>query len=394
MMRGLPVLLALLAISCRSEPQPTPLITAGSAAHATPAPPPPVPQETAAEKARRAAAARAKIGTLLAPLGQRILDALPPPPPYTPDPLAIGPCVRPTDTERTALQRVIAAASPGARAASVMLGFGCQDPGGIVVDVSYDRAARGSDREGVWRVVHVAGTRVTTLAELTRRLARDPDDFGASTNRSDVKTLALIDLDGDGTHDPILVRNLEENARHDVELAVWSSLHRTASAWITVPRVISVTVPPGQAGIPLVLHFATYHEDLPTAYRCLAADGTLDRCPAIDAYRHRDEVVRIAEAFAAADFGVLDHEIDRELLGALLDTLAIAPAERASLVAALEPGRPEIHVLREVARVRAARADDGFLARPSYGPRRCRRCSAIAPARPRPLPRRPPHAPR
>jgi hypothetical protein len=361
------------------EPRPTNQAVTASPARAAPAPAPastaanPLTWETAeAEEYRRATEARKGIGVLLAPLGRRILAALPPPPPYTPDPLAVGPCERPTEAERTTLRRAIAASTKEGRPASLMLGFGCKDRDGIVVDVSYDRATRGTHREGVWRVVHVDGTaasaRVMTLVELTRLLASDPDD-GFGMDHTDVKTLALIDLDGDGSHDPILVRNLDTFSRHDgVELAVWFSMRRTLTPSIRLSQVFSIDVPPAQANLPLVLRIRTYAGDLPIAYRCVEADGTLDRCPAIEEVRRRDRVEKIAQDFANSATGVFDDKIDRELLAELLDTLAVAPTERSALLAALEPGRPEIHVMRELARVRASRADDALIYLPDPRP--------------------------
>jgi hypothetical protein len=121
---------------------------------------------------------------------------------------------------------------------------------------------------------------VTTLAELTRLLPGDPGD-GLRMDHGDVKTLALIDLDGDGNHDPILIRKLDSNNLHGVELAVWSSTQRTLTAPVTLPQVFSVDVPPGQTSLPLVLRLHTFHEYLPTTYRCVEADETLDRCPAL-----------------------------------------------------------------------------------------------------------------
>lgn len=118
--------------------------------------------------------------------------------------MAVGPCVRPTADERKTLGHAIAATMKGARPGSLMLGFGCKDASGIVVDVAYERAAPGNRVDGVWRVVHAdaatADAHVTTLAEVVRLLATSPDDVA---DQGKVSTLALIDLGDDGSLDPV-----------------------------------------------------------------------------------------------------------------------------------------------------------------------------------------------
>ena len=349
----------------------TPAGPAGSAT--TPA----APVTTAAEAYRLVEEARKVAFARLVALGQRILASLPPPPPYTPDLVAVGPCVRPTAEERTTLRRAIAATTPGARPASLMLGFGCKDPGGVVVDVAYERAARGKHVEGVWRVVHVeaatAGAHVTTLAELVRVLAASPDDDDRRADESKLATLALIDLDGDGSLDPVVARIFARTLHHDIELAVWCSARRGLTAIGTVPDVVSIDVPREQASPPLVLRIRPFAQDLQIAYRCVEASGTLDRCPAIARVRRSDEREQIARAFADSTYSSPGnrhglHELDRELLAEFLDTLDTPRDERASLLALVPPGRPEILVARAIARVRTSRADDALLQPPDPRP--------------------------
>lgn len=332
------------------------------------------PATTAAEAYRLTEEGRKTVSARLVPLGQRILASLPPPPPSTLDPVAVGPCVRPTADERTTLGRAIAATTPGARPGSLMLGFGCKDPGGIVVDVAYERAASGKRVDGVWRIVHAdaatAGAHVTTLAEVVRLLASSPDDV---VDQRKVSTLALIDLDGDGSLDPIVARDLATSMHRDIELAVWLSTRRSMTAMGTVLDVVSIDVPHDQASPPLVLRIRPFAPDLHVTYRCVEAGGTLDRCPAIAKVRRRDEGVEIAQKFASSTYSAYGNlhglqELDRELLAEFLDTLAIPRDERTSLLALLPPGRPEILVAREIARVRASRADDALLQRPDPRP--------------------------
>ena len=275
--------------------------------------------------------------------------------------VALGPCVRPAPDERKAVARAIAAADHDAKGAD--LTFGCKDPTGIVVNVAYDRIRGRDERTGVWRVVRASSTaetaRVTTLAQYTGTSTQDYMEWAIEMN---VRAAVLVDLDGDGNHDAIIVRSGHEGggSHFEVVLATWTSRAGRTASPATFEHVVDVSVARGQphgAGAPLVIRIDhEYAEPRAPEYRCIEPTGALDLCAAIDETRRVDRIAQIADWFVTGHrYGPYQTaQPDRDELAGLLAELGVAPAERTALLAEVEPAKPEVRVAREIAPLLAA----------------------------------------
>lgn len=301
---------------------------------------------------------------------------------------ALGPeatCARPTAEERAAVGKALAAADPAMRTAiSASLRFGCKERGGMVVDIDYVPAAAGGvdarhDTE-VWKVVRVSEAKADARVTVLGRYSGEAKDIWMEwSNEVTLGTMLLADLDGDGVRDAILIRDQQEGGamEHYVGLSVWLSQRgqvvaldtagegATLAALGMVGGGVTLAAQTWAPGAPLVLRAETRdHEYKPQLrYRCLQPAGRLDLCPAIEPARRTERAFELAQRFV--DHQVCepdqDCELDRELLAVLLDELGAAPADRAQLLAEVEPARPAAQVQRAIAAGLAAAAEPKVL---------------------------------
>lgn len=153
------------------------------------------------------------------------------------------------------------------------------------------------------RVVHVSGSRVTTLAEV---VGLSSQYFQEGAQETTLQTLALADLDGDGDgdHDAVIATRRGEDGnvqRYDVRLSIWPS--RTKQLTFTdIPDVgegamVLARGQPRGPGQPLVL-WSTRPWEWQRMYRCVEPTGTLDLCPAAAEAKRIDRAEEIAGWFS------------------------------------------------------------------------------------------------
>jgi len=147
----------------------------------------------------------------LKPLPSPVPVTVPASVPAVPEPDWIpwyGSCARPTASARGELLRRVYAwitrVRPGwlADDSDPSVRFGCVDRGGIVLDVQLDDDAHPYPERGVWWVLRVTPRAIRVIASLTGA-ARDA--WMEDSEQDSLTTLALVDLDGDGVSDPILL---------------------------------------------------------------------------------------------------------------------------------------------------------------------------------------------
>ncbi len=121
---------------------------------------------------------------------------------------ALGPCVRPSYDERVKLGEQLARRVPHQGELAVQ--FGCKDAAGTVVALQFDQPPPRAET-GVWRVVRVAPSGITTLAEDTGP--------ARSTWQELVQQVVLLpivelDFDGDRIGDVVIARIEHEGGAH------------------------------------------------------------------------------------------------------------------------------------------------------------------------------------
>lgn len=274
-------------------------------------------------------------------------------------------CVRPTKAEQAALRKAVAADDALATGDSLSLRFGCVEPMGVVVDVSYEHGQR-----GVWKVVRASSTapdaRVTTLS----RIAGTATDYWMEwVNEATLHTMVLVDLDNDGTRDPLIALNEHEGGAmsNHVTLSIWLSLPEKLLQLGQIQDYVGVLEQPWISGGALVLTIDREFPPAPRRYRCVNQAGRLDLCRAITEARRFDRAIAIASGLTqrltypaldpwedlSTDDGGSDRTStelpDRDRLDLLLRDVGATPAERARLVAMVAPTAPEVRVAREIA---------------------------------------------
>jgi hypothetical protein len=254
---------------------------------------------------------------------------------------ALGTCKRPGEAERARLAKLVVPADVAADSVYYVR-VGCEDAGGVVVEASYDRK-----REGVWTVSRVAGSKVTTLASYRGTSIQDYMEWA---NEVSVSVGALVDVDGDGVHDALVVRNIHEGgaSHNEQELSLWSSRSGRTTPLGTFGDTVAVAR--GRVSAPIVL--SILRNDEPPRYRCVEANGTLDLCAAIEGARHIDRMFEITEWFIAGhEYGIERAKVpDRDLLAELLAELGVPSARRAQLLAEVPATAREQRVAREIER--------------------------------------------
>ncbi|MCE9576646.1 MAG: hypothetical protein K8W52_26095 [Deltaproteobacteria bacterium] len=251
---------------------------------------------------------------------------------------AFGPCTRPTAGEQAALRTRITAWStrpaPGMRAAGDLgpLAFGCMDHGAIIVDAS--RVVRGG-LLGVWWVLRVTPGAITIV---DRMEGDPPDQWGEWAAENTVRTLALVDLDGDGTLDPVRRRTRHEggSVHADHELVIGDAPGTVVGGANSDLGLAADQPPPGEHTL---LVYAARHptSDPPPVpqLRCVTTAATWSRCPLADAGQ------RAADRAAAAELAINEPDVllaDPGLLDEQLAVLGVPAAERAPLLAYATPG--------------------------------------------------------
>ncbi len=325
-----------------------------------PRPRPVIPADAARPDLGAKPPAPAPPARLLVAFGQRTLAALDRTNPVTDeaalaaasDLRAVGPCTRPTPDQRAAIATQLATADP--RTADAELQFGCVEPAGTIVDV-YAERARPDHLQGVWRVVRVgAHGGVTPIAEY---VGAARSSFSEWVDEIELGSLALVDLDADGTLDVLVDRAEHEGGAqtHDATLSLWTS--RTGKTTkVGEPGELSgvVTVaraPLPGAGPPLVLQIASSEPQRPHRYRCVEPTGALDLCPALVEAHRADRAAQIASWFIGGHTYPASGDLpDREQLAALLDEMGAPAAERPALLAAVPATTTAQHVAAEIAR--------------------------------------------
>jgi hypothetical protein len=123
---------------------------------------------------------------------------------------ALRSCPRPSMDERAEITRRVEAwirrRHPRARRVDGEIGnvsFGCVEAGGIVVDAQADLET-GRSRVGRWWTLRVTPTKIAVIEETSGCASVDCMEW---SDVASVQTFVLADLDGDGTRDPIILRD-------------------------------------------------------------------------------------------------------------------------------------------------------------------------------------------
>ena len=261
---------------------------------------------------------------------------------------AIGACTRPTAAQRASLEARV-------RANGGIAAFGCVEPTGIVLDVTDDVRDKTGHRTGVWSVVRASAPAAdATLTTLRHYEGTSSQDFMEWANEVTVSTQALVDIDGDGTLDAVIVRDQHEGGarRHDLTVRLWRSSTGKSVELGAYDDVVYL-VSPAPGGMFVVAGQRRTPDDKASFhYACLAPTGKLSLCPDVAAARRRLRKAEIAGWFIDGHtYELGDARPDRERLAALLDELEIPAAAQAPLLAAAPPTTPTHRVAREVARV-------------------------------------------
>ncbi|MCE9577984.1 MAG: hypothetical protein K8W52_32935 [Deltaproteobacteria bacterium] len=257
---------------------------------------------------------------------------------------ALGPCTRPAPAARAALATAITRwalrTHPGQRFVldGPDLRVGCDDPGGVIVDVHADLVGRGR-RTGWWWTVRVRGAQIDTLAATSGMAVEDyTDEYDLHTSHD---TLVIADLDGDGAREPLIARNVHEgNARSSYTVLVPGKAGPVAVG--THDGALAVaTLPSPEPGVVLALGGL----DVRAAFRCVTGPAPWASCPAAERVQRHVRARAIAGALIDRPDAPDRDELDRDL--ALLD---VPTATRAALVARARPTTPREAIEDFVAR--------------------------------------------
>ncbi|MEZ4403049.1 MAG: hypothetical protein R3B06_23705 [Kofleriaceae bacterium] len=276
--------------------------------------------------------------------------------------LALGPCRRPSAAERAAMTRRIARTATMVDEPS--LRFGCVDPGGVIVDLAFERASRGAParQERVSQVLRLSGPTATApVTVLAQRVGVSILDVGEYVEARSVSTRVLVDLDGDGQADPLIDDEVGEGGAAVVAstLSLWrtATRRRAAVGDVVCHGGVQVAMAHRAPGAPVVLRCADADRGRSVVtYTCLMPAGSLEACGEIAPVRHADRVAQILAGLRQPEPG---HEaaLDRDALDAQLFELGLDGAERAALVRLAPPTPPAVRVQRLLAQA-LPRADE------------------------------------
>ncbi len=243
---------------------------------------------------------------------------------------ANGPCLRPTAAEKAALATRLEAWSVRAVRYHVdwdrfgPIGFGCVERGGLVVDVSRHVNHRAHQR-GHWWTLRVSPRAI----EVLDHVEGDSMDYWSEGSRENyLRTLMLVDLDGDGALDPVRARVEHEGSAPYDEVVVTTGArplavgHAVGAVWVASPQ------PPPTART-LVLGIEVQGEDR-VVFRCVTSASAWAPCPAAAPAERIAARAEAASQLVSATSDVLD---DPELLAAHLALLEVPEATRAPLLA-------------------------------------------------------------
>ncbi len=244
---------------------------------------------------------------------------------------AIGPCARldPAAGAKVAAEvaRWIARTHPGHRIVmdtpDVVLG--CADPAGVIVDAHADLAGRGR-RTGWWWTLRVRGAAIEVLAAASGLAVEDyTDEWDLHTTQ---RTLVIADLDGDGTREPLIGKNVHEGNAPASYTLFASSMAGAIPIGSHDGDVGIATLPSTEPGVVVALAGNDDRE----LYRCVTGPVPWSICPAAERARRHADARAAAQALVAAATPPDRDELDRML--ALLD---VPDAARAALVARTRP---------------------------------------------------------
>ncbi|MEO8702258.1 MAG: hypothetical protein ABI867_19595 [Kofleriaceae bacterium] len=274
----------------------------------------------------------------------------------TTDIRALGPCKRPSTAERAAITRRVqtwidrTSAGVERRDPDPMLAvsFGCVEAAGIVVGAQEDRRLVKSSRTsgydvGHWWTLRVSRDAIRVLAHTGGTAMDNFMEWASETSRA---TIALADLDRDGTLDPItVVRDHEGGSIASiVSVDVTPSRSGTLVHVATfADRVEPAALQPASPSGPVALAIWE-HEGDRTHYRCIGPTLALTVCPASIAARRGDTALA-----AARRLQQLVTTPDREDLAELLAAIDVPAADRIALVAAAPVTPPVDSVTRRIA---------------------------------------------
>lgn len=275
---------------------------------------------------------------------------------------ALGPCTRPSYDERTKLGEQLARRVP--HSGELALAFGCKDAAGVVVWLAFDEP-RPRAEQGVWRVVRVAPSGITTLAEDKGPAQSTWGEAAAIASVPEVtlRPVVQLDVDVDGVADIVLERDDHEGGvRHGAAtLSVWLSRAKRRVALGSTGALrdlVDVAKRQPAGGHTVVLQLRHDRDSVADAlYRCVEPPGQLTICPAVDPARRFDRAVEIATWFTSGhgyppgDAMVPDRGQLAELL-LPLQGFGVTASERGKLLALAALPTPEQAIAHEVTRVR------------------------------------------
>lgn len=250
----------------------------------------------------------------------------------------LGTCARPSTEERAKLARRVEAwikrRHPRARRVDGEIGnvsFGCVERDGIVIDAQADLET-GRSRVGWWWTMRVTDAKIEVIEETSGCAVVDCMEW---SDVASVQTLVLADLDGDGTRDPIIVRDRHEGgAARRLDVIVGKTVVGRVEGELSLPPL--QPLPPTRA--ILVSVDAAYGEQV---YRCITATGPWSYCPAAEEATLRVRQLAAAEALGASASAMLD---DHDALADVLETLGVGDRERYLAAAAPSPLASEVRV--------------------------------------------------
>ena len=263
---------------------------------------------------------------------------------------AFGTCVRPEPGGRAAIRDAVIAwiartyPKETGDPAAVSIAVGCVESTGIVVDASQDREDH-AGKLGRWWTLRVTDGKVTALAEFR---GASTDTSGDETDETQLHTIALVDLDGDGALDVI-------GARTDGRTtALYAILGGREHALGRIPGAVGAVSAPS-ATTPVLVVVTSAGTGY---YGCATATAFVRGCPASVAAERFEDELHTARIYAR-----LQQLPDRDELDAGLAMLEVAPLDRAPLLASAKPTPPDMRAARHVAAfVQAHRLDDDAFA--------------------------------
>ena len=277
---------------------------------------------------------------------------------------ALGPCSRPSYDERTKIGEQLARRV--AHQGDLALRFGCKDAAGVIVALAFDQPTPHAGT-GTWRVVRVAPSGITTLAEDTGPARATWMEF---VHEVELVPVVALDLDGDRLGDLVLARLDHEGGAHgNATLSIWLSKSKRRidlGSTGTLRDRITVAARQPAGGRTVVLRLDRDDDRVADAhYRCVEPPSKLAICPAVDPARRYDRAVEIATWFAGGHSydpkdargtpAAAESVPDRGLLAELLlplSSFGVTAAERTRLFTLAAPSTPEQTIAHEVERVR------------------------------------------